>query len=102
MTIREPTRATLKKYGLSLDEWARMLKDQDWRCPICSQAPQSGRFVIDHEHVKGWKTMKPEKRKSFVRGLLCWWCNHSYVGRGITIEKARGVLAYLEAYEERK
>lgn len=97
-TIREPTPATLKKYGLSLDGWRALLDSQGGTCAICKKVPTTGRMVIDHEHVKGWKAKPPEERKQFVRGLCCWWCNATYLGRGINVEKARNVVAYLEAY----
>lgn len=71
-------------------------------CFVCGKMPKTGRLCIDHEHVKGWKKMPPEERKLYVRGLLCWFCNHTYVGRAITIEKSKRVTQYLEGYEARK
>jgi hypothetical protein len=100
--ISPPSKATLRKYGWSDERWLLQYRIQDGCCAVCKQVPRSGRLVIDHEHVKGWKAMRPERRAKYVRGLTCWWCNHAYLGRGITVEKARGVLAYLLAYEERK
>lgn len=97
-----PTEATLKKYGLSLEEWVQILDRQGGVCAICKKLPPSGRLCVDHEHVKGWKRMPPEQRKTFVRGLICWTDNHYLVGRGSTLEKARNAVRYLEAYEERK
>ena len=85
-----------------------LLKSQGGVCPICGKVPSpaksSGlvRFVIDHEHVRGWKNMPPEERRKYVRGLTYWFCNSSYLGRSINILKARGVLAYLIAYEARR
>jgi hypothetical protein len=96
--IRPPKPATLKKYGITEAEWLEMLEGQGNVCAICNKEPPSGRLCIDHEHCKGWRKMKPELRRTFVRGILCWTCNHYYVGRGITIQKARNVVAYLEAY----
>jgi len=58
--------------------------------------------VFDHEHTKGWKQMPPEERAEYVRGLTCWFDNHSYLGRGITIEKAQNVVAYLKRYAARR
>lgn len=100
--IQLPTKSTLRKYGLTEADWLAMYHQQDGRCAVCGQVPNTGRLVIDHEHVTRWRARKPEQRKKHVRGLLCWYCNHAYVGRGITVQKARGVLAYLLAYEERK
>lgn len=99
--IPDPSPATLKKYGLSLDDWRALLARQGNVCAVCELEPKTGRFVVDHEHRYRWKKLKPEVRKSTVRGLLCWWCNSRYVGRSITIQRARNVVAYLESYAQR-
>ena len=46
--------------------------------------------------------MKPERRATYVRGVLCWFCNHAYLARGMSVEKARRIAAYLAAYEAAK
>jgi recombination endonuclease VII len=98
--ITAPSAKTLAKYGLSEEEWWALLARQDGVCAVCRKVP-NGRFCIDHDHVKGWKKMPPEKRKQHLRGLLCWFCNHTYVGRAITVAKSRNVTAYLEQHLER-
>jgi hypothetical protein len=100
--ISVPSPATLAKYGLSEAEWRSIGERQGWVCAICKKEPTNGRLCIDHEHAKGWKKMPPEQRKLYVRGLLDWFCNHYYVGRGITIPKAQNVVTYLSNYEEAK
>ncbi len=102
MPILTPSEATLSKYGLSEAEWREHLERQGGVCYVCRNEPSKGRLCIDHEHVKGWKKLPPEKRKIYVRGLLCWVCNHYYLGRGITISRAKNVATYLEQYEARK
>jgi hypothetical protein len=97
--IRLPSPATLAKYGLTVGMFRVLLEAQDYRCAVCGNKPATGRLVIDHKHVKGWKKMPPEQRRLFVRGLTDWYCNHAYLGRGITLEKARGVVEYLERFE---
>lgn len=99
--INTPSKATLKKYGLEENEWRAILESQNGVCFVCEKEPSKGRLCIDHEHAKGWKKMPPEKRKLYVRGLLCWVCNHYYLGRGINIPKAKNVVRYLEQYEAR-
>lgn len=96
-----PKPATLKKYGLSELEWQVMADNQHHACAICLQVPKKGRLVIDHFHVKGWKKMPPQERKRYVRCLACWTCNHYYLGRGITVERASNVVAVLEAFNRR-
>ena len=98
---RTPSKATLRKYGLSPSEWWDILSRQGGACAVCHRVPANGRLCTDHEHVKGWKKMLPEQRKKYVRGMLCFFCNHYYVGRSITVAKAANVLAYLKAYEVR-
>jgi hypothetical protein len=61
-------RRTLRKYGLELEDYDRMLKAQGGVCAIC-KCEESGHnmtddFCIDHNH---------ETNK--VRGLLCSSCN---------------------------
>lgn len=97
--VQVPSAATLKKYGLNEAEWRSILDRQGGVCAICKKEPTKGRLCIDHEHVAGWKKMPDDQRKRYVRGLLCWFCNHYYVGRCITIEKAANVVAYLTEYK---
>jgi hypothetical protein len=101
VALRAPTRPTLRRYGLTLEDWRRIATAQRGVCFVCRQLPKSERLHIDHEHVKDWKKMPPEKRKKHVRGLLCFRCNTTYVGRSITVERARNVVTYLERYEEK-
>lgn len=100
--VREPKPATLRRYGLSLEDWLAILAAQGGACAVCEKVPTTGRLCVDHEHVRGWKKMPPEQRKQYVRGLLCFFCNHYYVGRAITVQKAANVLAYLQAYGARR
>lgn len=97
-----PKQGTLNRYGLSKKEWRQMLQDQGGVCYVCKKVPNSRRLCIDHDHVFGWKRLPPDLRKRYVRGLLCWFCNHYYLARGITPAKAHRVWEYLVAYETRK
>lgn len=98
---RVPLPNTLRKYGLTAEEWLDIARRQGWVCAVCKKLPPNGRLCTDHDHVKGWKKMKPDQRKKFVRGLLCFWCNSAYVGRAITILKAKNVYRYLKAHRNR-
>jgi hypothetical protein len=59
-----------KLYGLCPDDYAGLLRAQDWKCALCRQAARpgpSGRtrpLSVDHDHETGQ-----------VRGLLCTRCN---------------------------
>lgn len=96
-----PTPATLRKYGLSVEDWQDILRSQGGACGACGKVPRTKRFNIDHEHVRGFKAMKPQDRKRFVRGLLCWACNSFRLARGATVENLRGAADYLERYQKR-
>jgi hypothetical protein len=57
------------KYGVSLEEYDRMVCRQGNRCAICKSEPTDrelgAKLYIDHDH-----------RTGKVRGLLCSDCNH--------------------------
>jgi hypothetical protein len=57
---RKPRRA--KQLGVSDEDYARMLEQQDGKCAIrgCGRTPKTRRFHVDHDHKTG-----------AVRGLLC-------------------------------
>ena len=96
-----PKSNTLKKYGLSEAEWRAMADEQGEACYVCRLKPMKGRLCIDHFHAPKWKKLPPEIRKAYTRGLLCFFCNTRYLGRGITVERAKNVVTYLERFEEK-
>lgn len=100
--IRVPTQGTLKKYGLTVEEWWQILSSQGEVCAICKRRPKSGRYVIDHEHVPKWRKMKSEDRRKFVRGILCFLCNGKCVSKHVTLEKAQNTVLYLKSYKKRR
>lgn len=93
-----PAEATLKKYGLSREEWLARWHSQGELCPVCGTVPPSGRTVIDHQHIRGWKQMPPDERKKYVRGIVCVTCNHFILTRYGTVRKFLGAAAYLSRY----
>ena len=54
-------RSRLKEYGLTLEDYDRMVLNQRSRCVICQQVKP---LVVDHDHATGK-----------VRALLCQLCN---------------------------
>lgn len=99
--LRVPTTGTLRKYGMVEQEWLRIVRRQRYSCAICRRVPQSGRLCIDHEHVKGWKRMRPEDRRRYVRGVVCFLCNGKCVSKWTTLERSEAVVAYLRRYHEK-
>ena len=101
--MKIPTKKTLDLYGLSEEEWIDLYNLHDGCCHVCLEPFLEGRRVYtEHEHVKGWKKMPPEKKKLYVRGLAHWICNNRILTAGVTAEKLRNAADYLERYEEIK
>lgn len=78
----------LKKYGIDVEDWARMFHAQDGRCPGCRVPLRDGwHTAIDHCHHTG-----------HFRGLLCIRCNRSI---GVLLESPetlRRLAAFIEAH----
>jgi len=69
----------LRQYGMTLDDYDKMLERQNGVCAICGkEPPKDRRLHVDHCHETG-----------FVRGLLCFRCNFglSYFGEDVEIMK---------------
>jgi hypothetical protein len=53
-----------RTFGLTLEDYDRMLAEQDGGCGICGDPPGQIALHVDHDHDTG-----------VVRGLLCFRCN---------------------------
>lgn len=54
------------KYGLSIEDYEKLLASQHGACAICTAVPSSKRrLAVDHCHATGK-----------IRGLLCHTCNN--------------------------
>lgn len=78
--------ALRKKYGLSLEDFDRLLEAQNGVCAICHREPKGGVFAVDHDHETG-----------AIRGLLC----QSHCNRALGLfrddpEIMRRAIEYLE------
>jgi recombination endonuclease VII len=98
--IVPPKIATLRKYGLSEEDWTELYNLNGGICPICKRTLDKP--VIDHFHARGWRKMKAEKRKTFVRGICCNYCNRRRIGRGMNLEIAKNMVEYFENFEKRR
>lgn len=54
----------LKKYGLTIEDYERLVREQEGSCALCGEPPTQGNLAVDHCHTSGR-----------VRGLLCRGCN---------------------------
>ena len=97
-----PSKQTLRKYGLSLEQWSELIASQGYACPICHRKfDEKVKPCIDHLHVRNYKNMKPEKKRMYVRGICCNFCNRRLLAKGMNLEKAKSIVSYLEKFEER-
>ena len=83
---RLPAKSYLERtYGITDDQFCRMVVDQRGLCAICHLEPSERGLVVDHDHDTGR-----------VRGLLCDRCNRALGGfrdNPVLVERA---LDYLE------
>lgn len=100
--VKPPGVATLRRYGLTADEWLALLKAQGWRCPICHKSGAGVRWVTDHHHIPLWKSLPPQERKRYVRGVLDSWCNHRRVHSTMNSVEAQRIADYFRAFELRR
>ncbi len=85
---KQKDRYLRRKYGITLKQYYRMLKAQDYKCAICRRPFDEKRKAnVDHNH----KTGK-------VRGILCYRCNKFMVGRH-TLITIKPVYEYLRKAE---
>ena len=78
----------IRKYGITLDDYEQLLKDQNYRCAICGHHCDKFKngLGVDHNHKTGE-----------TRGLLCVNCNAAL---GNLKESPRRVLHLLEYMEK--
>ena len=80
--------SSLKKYGITVEDWARAFHAQEGRCAGCRDLLGEGwKTAVDHCH-----------RTGKFRGLLCIRCNRSL---GVLLERPetlRRLASYLEAH----
>jgi hypothetical protein len=53
------------RYGITIEEYNKLLKQQNGVCAICKQPPRKKRLAVDHSH-----------KNNIIRGLLCPTCNN--------------------------
>lgn len=78
----------LKKYGLTLEDYAALEKVQKSLCAICLRPDNGIRLAVDHNHTTGK-----------VRGLLCKRCNKALGGFRDDPSLISRAAEYLRTYE---
>lgn len=79
-----------RRYGITSDDYAKLLEGQDYQCAICGiDKCRTGRnLAVDHCHTTGK-----------VRALLCANCNVGIGGLQDSPEIVAKALAYLEKHK---
>ncbi len=74
------------QYGITPEEYDKILAHQGWVCFICQRPPKPGgkRLSVDHDHTTG-----------LTRGLLCWGCNSALGKFRDSTEKILRAAAYI-------
>lgn len=91
VSARDRNNALRRRYGITQDDYERMLEEQGGACAICraTTSLRNGKpfpFHVDHDHETGK-----------VRGLLCGPCNKAL---GLLGESNLAVaLAYVRYYK---
>lgn len=78
-------------YGMTVEDYESMLKNQDNVCAICHTLPSKKHLVVDHAHDT-----------NIVRGLLCSNCN---TGLGLfkdSIDNLSSAIMYLNKVNNNK
>lgn len=86
----------LRIYGLTKDQFEKIMKDQEWKCLICKEN-LTETFNIDHDHSCC------EGRYSCgkcVRGILCGHCNRGLGFFKDNVEFLKDAVEYLEKYSK--
>ena len=78
-----------KFYGLTVEDYGRMVVEQNGLCAICKQPErQRTRLSVDHDHKTG-----------VVRGLLCHRCNRTLGGVNDDVSILLAAKEYLEQHQ---
>ena len=71
-------------YGITAEQYDRILAFQGGTCAICKRPPGKNRLAIDHDHKTG-----------LIRGLLCWQHNSGLTKFGDDGELLENAVAYI-------
>jgi hypothetical protein len=72
-------------YGITIDDYDRILASQGGRCSICKGGTSKRHFAVDHNHKNG-----------NIRGLLCARCNIGLARFMDDITLVRRAVRYLK------
>lgn len=84
-------KSTIRRKGISVDDYERMVDEQDGKCAICGSCVEV--LFIDHDHE-----CCPGERAcgNCVRGLLCNRCDLALSHFGEDVSVMRRAVEYME------
>ena len=74
-----------KTYGISIQDYDRILESQGGKCAICRGGTSKRHFAVDHNHKNGQ-----------IRGLLCARCNTALARFMDDITNLRRAVRYMK------
>jgi hypothetical protein len=75
----------LRTYGITVDDYERMLAAQGGGCAICGRVPPAGKnWNIEHDH-----------KSRLLRGVACPYCNLYLIGKYRDPDVLQKVVDYL-------
>jgi hypothetical protein len=78
--------ANLKRYGLTVVEYNRLLEEQQYVCAICKMPNNTNKSLsVDHNHKNGQ-----------IRGLLCNHCNRALGLLRDNVDVLQSAVIYLQ------
>lgn len=80
-----------QKFGISVEEYDRLLSEQGGVCAICGGTDNNKRLAVDHCH-----------KTNIVRALLCGRCNPAVGFLLEDVSLATKVLAYIEKHQRKE
>lgn len=80
-----------RKFGITVEDYDKMLLDQGGTCKICKRAETARRLAVDHDHNTGE-----------VRGLLCSTCNQGLGMFRDSVELLNSAVDYLEGTPDKR
>lgn len=81
----------LPKYGITIEQYEQMVKDQGGVCAVCLKPPFRA-FDVDHDHAC---CPGNESCGQCVRGLLCFNCNSALGKFKDDIDTLKRAVSYL-------
>lgn len=84
-----------ESFGITRDQYSRMLNEQRNRCAICKSLSVEKGFAVDHDH-----SCCPGRKScgKCIRALLCNGCNLGIGYMKEDIERMQNAIEYLRAH----